>query len=237
MGGEGLGGVGRGRGFGAVSIESFLETFRLAETVDREDVASREIRFSLICASMAALTAAVGESGSLRGEKAPAPSASSSTTETESSLSRSSTSAAEGRSIGASSGFVSSRVWSILEEREEEREGRLRSSLVSLERGRPDARGEPAGEGFDLLTGKVGRRPGIFSLCFFDRSWYGRKDGEVEGESGDGGEVEALVEGEICFLFLPLPLVGGEGLSGGLPLGLRKDPRVGLGDLGIVLVF
>ena len=77
--GRGLGlgaGVGRGRGFGAASIESFLlETFRLAETVDREDVASRESRFSLICASMAALTAAVGESGMLRGEKGPAPTA------------------------------------------------------------------------------------------------------------------------------------------------------------------
>ena len=56
----------------------------------------------------------------------------------------------------------------------------------------------------------------------------------MEVELGDKGVVKALVEGEICFLFFPLPLVGGEGLSGGLPLGLRKDPRVGLGDLGIV---
>ena len=108
---------------------------------------------------------------------------------------------------------------------------------MTLERSRPDERGEPTGEGgegVDLLMGKVGRGPGIFSLCFFDRSWYGRKVGEVEGEMEDRGGVKALVEGEICFLFLPLPLVGGEELSGGLPLGLRKDPRVGLGDLGIV---
>ena len=62
----------------------------------------------------------------------------------------------------------------------------------------------------------------------------GEKMVKLKGSQETEARSRPWWRGKFASFFYPCLSLGGKELSGGLPLGLRKDPRVGLGDLGIV---